>query len=437
MQISVADAGTLRKQITVTFDASEIKSREDQLLERYAGQMNMKGFRRGKVPAKLVRQRFGSAVRNEVQDALSQDGMSEAMKEHKLSPVGPVETESNEISDEGFKLVTSFDVSPEISLPDGKDIEIPIEETGASAEEIDEELSGIAKRSGEHTDIAEGEALQRDDAITLTGKLSAGEETVRDIQDLNHLLGAYPLFGKDPEEVVAQVEKLKVGDVLEFDTTLPETFKPEQWAGKDCHVAVTIQRAQRMQAAEINDEFAKKLGAESAEQLRERVEQMISSRKEQELHGKQMEQMIAQLIEKTSFELPPKLYGDLVEQHLEQEVAKAKQGDEAESEEDVRSKCEGTQKESVEKELRQHLLVEAIADTFEVQATQQDLNQQITMAAYQSGRQPQEVAKQLQESGRIMQVMADIRHHKALETMLQKVLEAHGVTAKEPAEAEA
>lgn len=434
MQISVDDAGTLRKQITVTWDATEVKAREDELLERYAGQINMKGFRRGKVPPKLVRQRFGSTVRGEVQEKLGQEGLSQAVRDHELSPVGPIETESNEIGESGMTLVTSFDVKPAIDLPDPASIEIPLEDAAATPEEVDEELAGLARRSGEHVEVAAGDELRRDDALTLTGSLTAGEETVREIQDLNHLLGAYPLFGTEPDAVVALVEELKVGDTLAFDTTLPDTFKPEEWAGKDCHVAVTIQRAQRLQPATIDDAFASKLGAENAEDLRTRVEQMIASRKDQDLRSRQMEAMFTELIAKTTFELPPKLYQDLVEQQLQQEIERAKEGEEAMDADAVRSKCQSTQEESVEDELRRHLLTEAIADTFQVEATQQDLQQQITMAAYQSGRPPQDVAKQLQESGRLMQVMTDIRNHKALETMLNKVRAAHGLDAEETAE---
>jgi trigger factor len=433
MQVSVADTGTLRKQVTITFDAAEVSSRESTLLQRYAGRMSVKGFRNGKVPPKLVKQRFGEAVRGEVQEALSNEGLQQAMREHDLRPIGPLEPETNEISDQGLTLIASFDVQPPLELPDPKSIDLPVEDTSASEQEVQAELDGIARRSGEHADVPEGETLAKDDAVTLSGKLTAGEETVRDIQDLNHLVGAYPLFGKEPDEVVAMVSQRKVGDVLEFDTTLPQSFKPEAWAGKDVHVAVTIQRAQRMTPAPLDDDFAKKLGTESLEQLTERVQQMLASRKEQELHGKRMEAMIDQPVEQTSFELPPKLFADLVDQRTQAELERAKQGEEAVDEAAIRE----TQQAAIERELRQHLLTEAIANTYEVRATQQDLQQQISMAAYQSGRQPQDVAKQLQESGQMMQVMSDIRSHKALETMLAKILEAHGIGAAAEAGASA
>ncbi|MHC5067053.1 MAG: trigger factor family protein, partial [Planctomycetota bacterium] len=194
MQVSVADAGTLRKQVTVTYDAGEVASRESQLLQRYANQMNVKGFRNGKVPANLVKKRYGAAVRGEIQEALANEGLNQAITDNELKPIGPVEPEENELGNDGLKLVASFDVCPAIELPAAESLEVPIEETSASADEINEELDALSRRSGDHQDLADGDTVAKDDAITLAGAITAGDETVREIHDLNHLVGAYPLF---------------------------------------------------------------------------------------------------------------------------------------------------------------------------------------------------------------------------------------------------
>lgn len=433
MQVTVADAGTLRKQITIVYDQDEVAAREDQLLGRYAQGANMKGFRKGKTPKALLKKRWGEAVTNEAREALLQEAMRSAFEEHGLQPIGPFANDELD-TEGGLKQVTSFDIRPEVSLPDASSLSVSVEEAVASDEEIQEELDALANRSGEHVDLGDDTELAKDDVVKLTGKIASGEETVREVHDLNHIVGAYPLFGKEPAEVSELVATLKVGGTLAFDTTLPENFKPEEWAGKDAKVEVTIQSAQRMQPAELDDEFAKKLGAESLDELKERITGFIAQRKEDAVHSKQVDELTEALIGATSFELPPALFEAVVKDNLDAAVNQAKQESAEADEAAVRSEKEAEVTERVEKDIRRLLILDAIADAENVQATQEDLQQQIAMAAYQTGQKPEDLAKNLQESGRLMEVANDIRQHKALELMLQKVLEANGAGETEAAE---
>ena len=112
----------------------------------------------------------------------------------------------------------------------------------------------------------------------------------------------------------------------------------------------------------------------------------------------------------------------MVSQRLQQEEAKVEADKEKNPEASV---DEDAIKAEVEKELRRHLINENIADSLNVEVTQEDMTQQISMAAYQSGRKPEEVAKQLQESGRVQQVAAEIRNAKALAMFIESIVKAH------------
>ena len=213
----------------------------------------------------------------------------------------------------------------------------------------------------------------------------------------------------------------------------PKSFTPEEWAEKEATVSVTIQQAQRMTPAALDDELAKKMGAETIGDLTSRVTEMISSRKTDSARREQGDELFKALLEQTSFDLPPKLVAAMIEDNLNQlvqrELANNSDKDEAALQEEFKGEAES----AVDDQLRRTLIMDAVADKFDVQATQQDLNQQIYMAAYQSGRSPEEVSKQLQESGRIYEVMADIRQHKAIEVLLDKVL---GETEEDSAESD-
>ena len=431
MQVVVDDAGKLRKRVTLTIAADELAGRENQLLDRYAGQVNLRGFRKGKAPKAVVRQRFGDAVTQEAQEAMLREAFQQALSDNELQPVGPLAPEEPS-TDDGLVQVIEFDIAPTIDLPEPTSIAIESGESDASDEEVQEEIDNLCQRMGQQQDLGDDDTIVADDILTLTGSITAGEETVRDVHDLHHIVGATPLFGTEPEAVIAACADKSVGSQLELTTTLPDNFRPEEWVNKEATVSVTIQKAQRQAPAELNDELAKRIGAEDVDALRTRISEGISARKADQQRGEQIESLVEKLIEGTSFDLPEKLVESLIEQNIESSIEQRKQADaEADvNEDEVREEVTG----EVDRGLRRQLLMDAIAKEYNVQATQQDINQQIAMAAYQSGRKPEDIAKQLQESGRLMEVANDIRQHKALELFLSKAL-GEDVEEAEPAAA--
>ncbi|MFW5829640.1 MAG: trigger factor [Planctomycetota bacterium] len=440
MQIDVTDVGPLRKQITVSYTADEFASRQSEMLDGYAKQAKLKGFRNGRAPRSVLEKRYGEAVRAQAMDEMVNKAVQQGLSDHDLRPVGPFEQGEPE-TEEGLRYTTSFDIRPDVQLPDPESLSVDSLDTGASPEEIEEEIGDLLRRAGQARNLEQGEQLQRNDSLTLAGRITAGEETVRDVHDLNHCLGAYPLFGTDPEQVVELFEAHKVGDTVSFDTTLPDTFRPEEWAGKDAHVAVTVQSADRQEPAQLDEDLFQRFGVENEEELRTRITESITSRKDNEQHQQQLQQLTDQLIERSEFDLPQHLLDTLVENQVEQAVQRAKQQDENADEAAIRAEEEPKARENASTYLRRSFILSTIAEDNQIEASQQDLQQQIMMAAYQSGQNPQDIVKNLQESGQLQQVAMEIREAKALEHYLALVkgddpsAEAAGAQESAPAAA--
>ncbi|MFW5860253.1 MAG: trigger factor [Planctomycetota bacterium] len=427
MQATVEDCGPLRKRVTVSYEPQEIAAREQELLQRYAGQVRMKGFRPGKTPQSVVRSRYGKAVKSEAREQLIKEGFESAVDEKGLQPIGPTEVEATS-EENGLSHTIVFDVRPTFELPDPKSLDLPQEDTDASEEEVQQELDQLSRRMGSYTDLDGETPVAAEDVLILSGRITAGDETVREVQDLHHILGSYPLFGVEAADMVEKAAGKTVGDEIAFDTTLPENFKPEEWAGKAAHVSVSIQQAQRLTPATIDEAFATRLGAGSPEELRERVAQSIEGRKINALIEQQNTAMVTQLIERCSFDLPQQLLETVVDQRTQVAMARpeniGKEGDD-------KAQAEREAREQAERMLRELLIMHHVAETYDVKVTNQDFQQQLMMAAYQSGRKPDEIAKQLQETGRIHEVADDIRQHKALEVLRQLITETKDDAAAE------
>ena len=426
MQVSVVEAGTLRKQVTITFTKDEFQARRGQVLKQLAGEVKLNGFRPGKSSLALLEKRYGNAATSHTEERLADEAFNQAVKERELKLVGLIKTESVK-RENGFELVISFEVKPEITLLDAGAFSVTKQVTTVADTELQEQLVTLARRGGTMSPLAEGETVQEDDSITVSGAVSVDGVEARKLHDFNHLVGGYPFFGKAPADVVAVLKDKKAGDQVSFTSTLPASFTPAEHAGKEATIAVTLQQAQRLRAATLDDEFAKLLGAESLEKLKELLSARIQAGKESQIRSKQVNELTEQLLAKIDVVLPPEVLAASIKEVQDAVVKRAegegKKGDELEA-----AKAEATA--DATKGLKRFLILDALATKLHVEVTNDDMSDQIRMAASQTGRNPEDIAKQLRESGRGNQVVVEIREAKAIETLLDQVLGGAEAAAK-------
>jgi trigger factor len=418
MQATISDAGTLRKQLTVTYTPAEVAARREQVLKQYAGQVKLDGFRPGKSSKMLVEKRFGQAAEQKAQEELADEGFNQGVKQHQVKPIGPIS--NDKVSrEQGLTIVCSFEIRPAITLPEPASLGVAKAEAAVSDQEAADALANLCKRAGTMAELAAGTAIAADDSVTLTGTVNVAGKEVRKLHDFHHLVGGYALLGKPPAEVVALFKAQTVGGELRFTTNLPTSFTPADAAGKEAEVAVTIQSAQRQTPAPADDALATRLGVENLETLKTRLREQLVQQKEQELHQKQITDLTEALLAKTTVEIPPKLLEGVLRDNVDTKVAQAeKDGKPA----DEITKLREQGKADAERSLKRYLVLDTAAEVHQVQVSREDLEGQIQMAAARSGRKPQEIADQLLKSGQLNQVVQEIREAKTLEVMLDKAL---------------
>lgn len=418
MQVTVTDSGTLRKTVTIAYTREEVASRRSVVLKRLAGEVKLPGFRPGKAATAVVEKRFGADATAHTEQQLGDEALSKALKEHNLRPIGGIATDSI-TRDNGLTVTLSFEVHPAVTLPEAKDLKVESAEVAVTDADLDEQIKGMCRRAGTMGPLQAGETIIEDDSITVSGAVLVGGAEVRKLHDFNHLVGGYPFFGKAPADIVALLKDRGVGAELAFTATLPQSFTPAEFAGKEGEIKVTIQAASRLRAAEANDELAKRLGVDSLDQLKSMMRMRMQMTRENQRRQKQASDLTEQLLAKVQFELPPKLKEASAKETADNAARQAEsQGKKAEEVEQARQAAVADS----EKGLRRFILLDALAEKLKIEVTQDDLADQIRLAASQTGRSPDEIAKQLRSSGRINQVAHEIREAKAIETLLDQVL---------------
>lgn len=405
MSFTITDVAPLRKRLSLTIPAADVAARRKKILGELAPQVDLKGFRPGHVPKALVEKRFGEQATQETQERLLHESIQSAMKEAKVKPIGGWDREKLETTN-GIEAAFVFDIVPEITLPDPASLGVKKEEVEIADAKIEETIMTMRRRVG-RLELLDGQVeLKEDDALTLVGTIHVDGECIKELNGLHTTLGAYPLLGTPGEEVLKIFAGVKVGGSVKFDTKVPAAIAEGKYEGKTGTVAVTVQEARRLQPAELNAEFLNMYGLSDESLLREAVKKMLSEGGRREIIERQIKEVQEKTLAATKFDLPETLLKNLVADELRRREAANAQGQKLDL--DV-----ATISSEVERDLRLSLIAGTIADKHNVRVENQDVQQQVRMAAQQTGKDPKEIIKHLKKPGVGDEVMSEIIFFKA------------------------
>ncbi|MEO1247464.1 MAG: trigger factor [Pseudomonadota bacterium] len=304
MQVTVESTGALERRMRVELPAERIEQEVDSRLKSVGRTAKIKGFRPGKVPPKVVRQRYGKQVREEVLGELMQKSYSDAVTQEKLNPAGGPKIETEDGKD-SFAYVATFEVMPEFELTglDKIKVERPVVEIG------DDDLAVMLEKLREQK--AEWNAVQRKSASgdrvncdfsgTLDGEpIEGGQGTnVPVVLGQGQML---PDFEKGLTGVAA-------GDEKSFKVKFPKDYHAEDLQGKKVDFATTVHSVEEMSLPELDDEFAKLFNVEEGglERLRQDVTENMRREAEQKTKNELREQVMQGLLEQNPIEIPQTL----------------------------------------------------------------------------------------------------------------------------------
>ncbi|MDQ3985050.1 MAG: trigger factor [Actinomycetota bacterium] len=411
-----------RVKVRVEVDEAELDNAVEAVYRRWAREIKVPGFRKGKVPRQLIDARVGpNVVREEaLRDALP-DLYRRALEVEDLQAIAPPEIEVVEF-ESGSPLVfeATVDVRPEIDLPDFAEVEVEAPSAEVSDEDVNEQLERLRDRFAELETVGR-EAREGDHVlIDLKGYRHDVPIEGASAPDLLYEIGS----GTGPPKLDEEVKGARPGSILKFTTEMPAGSG--ELAGEDVSFTVLVKEVKAKKLPQLNDDFARTVGEfDSLDELKSDLKQRLAGVK-QELVEEQIRGLVLEtLVGNSNFEAPEKLVGTEFQHrldHLQEELkgagltlddyARASQSTELEIRADLRSRAE--------KAVKAELLLEEIARREQVDVSREELGQEIAMAAAQAQRDPKELAEQLTESGRLGAVAADIMRRKALDNVVQK-----------------
>ena len=383
MQITETANEGLKRAYLITIPASEIDDRIKAEVKRIAPQVRMPGFRPGKVPANLVRKMHGEQLHAQVVNDTIQSSVDELMKDKGLRPAMQPTVALKDGYEQGkdAEIDVSLEILPEIDTPDVDGIKLERLVVPVDQSAIDETLQRIADQNKTFKDAAKTKKAAEGDQVIIdfVGSIDGVEFEGGKAEDAPLVLGSGTFIPGFEDQLTG----VKTGDEKVVKVTFPEEYQAEHLAGKDAEFAVTVKAVKTPEDSKIDDEFAKSLGLESADKLRE----LVKAQMEQETAGLTRTQMKRQLLDALAaghdFAVPEGMVDAEFEQIWQQLMQEASREEDSEAAiKEIESERDDYRR-IAERRVRLGLLLSEIGQANGVQISNQEMSMLMQQAAQQ------------------------------------------------------
>jgi len=296
MQVSVEAGEGLERKLTVQVPAETVEMEVNNRLNSIKNTVRIDGFRPGKVPFKVVKQKYSGTILQEVAGELMQSSFQQAVTQENLQPAGePVIKTQNLVLGQAMEYTATFEVYPEVALTPITDISI--EKTEASVEDGDVEnmFDVLRKQKVDWSEVDRASANDDRVSIDFVGSVDGEKFDGGSANDMPIVLGSGQMIPGFEEHLVG----LKSGEETTFKVSFPEDYASTELAGKEAEFAVTVKKIEQPELPEIDEAFAKAFGVESGdvEQLktdvRDNMERELERKLRTMLKGNVMDALVA------------------------------------------------------------------------------------------------------------------------------------------------
>lgn len=424
-----------QRELTIEVPADVVKTETENLVSRYQKLARIPGFRKGKVPASLVRQRFAENINSDVVDALVPRYFREETKKQNLLPVSPPRVTDVHIHEgEPLRFKASFEILPPFQLAPYEDLRVSTMDANVTDEEVETALNNLRQQQATFTAVEDDRPLADGDFAVVSfkgtpkeGELEAKPEGAADD-------GAKPV---EVDEIMVEVggentipefsqnlRGAKVGEQRSFEVKYDDNFSDQRLAGKTMTYELNVKGIKTRSVPELTDDFAKELGAEfnSLDELRTRLRSNMKSEKEHEAERQGKDKLVEELVKRNDFPVPEALLNDQIDLRLERGLrALAAQGMRTEDMKRMDfTRLRAGQREAALREVKASLILKQIAEEEKIEISDEEMERELQELAMQAKQPLDQVRTRLTQDGGLDRIRHRLRNDKALDTLYRR-----------------
>ena len=412
-----------KREIEVEIPPEEVSRETEALIQKYQKLARIPGFRRGRVPASVIRQRFSQEIQNDVCDALIPKYFRKETERLGLVPVSPPRVTGLD-ADESQRLhfKASFEVMPEIRVEGYRELRAERPEITVTDEEVEQSLRGLQDERAtfspvEDRPIADGDYAQ----ISLAGTPQQDEPRSEPVK-MDEVL--VEIGGKNTmPEFTENLRGRKSGEECSFEVRYPEDFSDARLRARTFRYQVAIQAVKQKTLPELDDAFARELGEFSTlDEVRKRVREGMEGERREKAEREAKDKLLAELIRRNDFEVPETLVEHQIDVRLERGLrllaAQGMSSEHMKRMDFVRLRAE--QREQAREEVKASLLLEKIAEEEKITVEEEEVNREIGALASQTNQTEEAIRTRLTRDGALDRIRNRIRNEKALDFLYRQ-----------------
>ncbi len=403
MKSAVETLSPTRVKLIVEVPFEELKPELDKAYKSIAASVNIPGFRKGKVPSRIIDQRFGRGmvVQEAVNEALPRF-YQEAAEAQELKVIGRPEVEVTAVpmtDGEDFEFTVETEVRPEIELPELEGIAVQVDDVEVSDDDVEERLAALRQRFGAVVGVER--AVEDGDLVTLDLSATIGETEIDAVEGISYEMGSGNMLPGMDEALLG----MSAGDTKTFTAPLAGG----EHEGEDADCTVTVQAVKVRELPELDDEFAQLASPfDTLAELKDDLRSQAAQAKKFDQGVQARDKVLQHLLDVTDIPVPDGIVKEEVDAHLE--------GENRLDDDEHRAEVD----ESTRKALKAQFLLDALAEKLEVEVGQPELIEYLIMSAQQYGMDPNQFAQAVDSQGQIGAMVGEVARRKALAAVLEK-----------------
>jgi trigger factor len=417
---------TTQREISVEIPADVVSRETETVIQKFQKMARLPGFRKGKVPATVVRQRFAEDIKTEVVEQLVPRYFRQETEKQGLHPVSqPRVTDLHVHDGEPLRFKAKFDVLPDFDVQGYTEIKLDKPNVEVTEEDVEKTLSHLREQAATYDPI-EGRSLQDGDYAQVAFKGTPQGEPEGQPVSMDDVMVEVGGSNTIPE-FTENLRGANAGDERNFVVKYGDDFSDKRLAGKSFDYWVKVNSIKKKTLPDLNDDFAKQLGADlnNIDDVRKRIRDGMEAEKRHQAEHELKEKLVDELLTRNPVEVPDSLVEHQIDLRLERGLrALAQQGMKTE---DMRKMDFGRlrtgQRDAAKREVQVALLLEKIAEKENVQVTEDDVTKEIQILAAQSQQPADALRSRLAQDGSLDRIRNRIRTDKAMDLVYNRATE--------------
>ena len=417
MSFKIEDLSSTEKKAIFDIDAKEVAKSFNAVVKLFQKDADLKGFRKGKVPLKVVESIYASQIDEEIKTRIINDNLRKLALEEKINIVKTSNLEFKDFNKEqNFEFSFNFEFIPEIKLSEYKSMEVEKEIFSIEQKDIDKAIENLLINFATNEEVPKRKKIQKKDILSINFSGKVEDKIIKDLVRENALIE----LGNDSliPDIEAEIKNMTLGEEKNFDVTYPSEFPIAEAAGKIVNCTVIINKIYKKVIPELDDDFMKKLGIESKEMLEERVASDLERSCNEKSEGSLRKNIGDKLISDNNFEFPKSFLTD-EEKRLENEYL-ARMNEKGIKTEEVDSKTKGVIKESAERNVKLALIFAEISKVENILVDDNEIEQVIASIAKSQNTQISKVKKYYKDNNLMDDVKVKLTDEKVIRFLVSE-----------------